>query len=106
LRYDEEAITQVLLNLFLNAIQAMEGRGGIDVSLREERKLVHIVVQDNGPGLPVEPEKIFEPFFTTKNRGSGLGLAVCKQLVEKHGGRILAESEKGKGTTMHVWLPM
>jgi signal transduction histidine kinase len=106
LRYDEEAITQVLLNLFLNAIQAMEGRGGIDVSLREERKLVHIVVQDNGPGLPVEPEKIFEPFFTTKNRGSGLGLAVCKQLVEKHDGRILAESEKGKGTTMHVWLPM
>jgi signal transduction histidine kinase len=105
LRHDEEAITQVLLNLFLNAIQAMEGKGGIEVSLQEEKKLAHIVVQDNGPGLPVEPEKVFEPFFTTKTRGSGLGLAVCKQLVEKHGGRILAESEKGKGTTMHVWLP-
>jgi signal transduction histidine kinase len=106
LRHDEEAITQVLLNLLFNAIQAMEGRGGIEVSLQEEKKLAHIVVQDNGPGLPVDPEKIFEPFFTTKTRGSGLGLAVCKQLVEKHGGRIAAESEKGKGTTMHVWLPV
>ncbi|MCG3121525.1 MAG: Adaptive-response sensory-kinase SasA [bacterium] len=105
LRHDEEAITQVLLNLLLNAIQALEGKGGIEVSLQEEKKLAHIIVQDNGPGLPVEPEKIFEPFFTTKTRGSGLGLAVCKQLVEKHGGRISAESEKGKGTTMHVWLP-
>jgi signal transduction histidine kinase len=106
LRHDEEAITQVLLNLLFNAIQAMAGKGGIEVSLQEEKKLAHIVVQDNGPGLPVEPEKIFEPFFTTKTRGSGLGLAVCKQLVEKHGGRIIAESEKGKGTTMHVWLPI
>jgi two-component system sensor histidine kinase HydH len=106
LRYDDEAITQVLLNLFFNAIQAMEGKGEIEVSLQEEKKLAHIAVQDNGPGLPVDPEKIFEPFFTTKTRGSGLGLAVCKQLVEKHGGRIAAESEKGKGTTMHVWLPV
>lgn len=105
LRHDEEAITQVLLNLLLNAIQALEGKGKIEVRLQEEKKMAHIAVQDNGPGLPVEPEKIFEPFFTTKTRGSGLGLAVCKQLVEKHGGRIAAESEKGKGATMHVWLP-
>lgn len=105
LRHDEEAITQVLLNLLLNAIQALEGKGKIEVCLQEEKKMAHIAVQDNGPGLPVDPEKIFEPFFTTKTRGSGLGLAVCKQLVEKHGGRIAAESEKGKGATMHVWLP-
>lgn len=105
LRHDEEAITQVLLNLLLNAIQALEGKGKIEVRLQEEKKMAHIAVQDNGPGLPVDPEKIFEPFFTTKTRGSGLGLAVCKQLVEKHGGRIAAESEKGKGATMHVWLP-
>lgn len=110
LRYDEEAVTQVLLNLLLNAAQAMEGKGAVNVYLQEEnekgKQLAHLVVQDNGPGLPAEPEKIFEPFFTTKTRGSGLGLAVCKQLVEKHGGRIAAESEKGKGTTMHVWLPI
>jgi signal transduction histidine kinase len=110
LPHDEEAITQVLLNLFFNAIQALEGKGEIDVRLQEEnekgKKTAHIIVKDNGPGLPAESEKIFEPFFTTKTRGSGLGLAVCKQLVEKHGGRIAAESEKGKGTTMHVWLPV
>jgi signal transduction histidine kinase len=110
LRHDEEAITQVLLNLFLNAIQAMDGKGEIAVRLQNEneknKNLAHIAVQDSGPGLPDEPEKIFEPFFTTKTRGSGLGLAVCKQLVEKHGGRITADSETGKGTTMHIWLPI
>ncbi|MDZ7363890.1 MAG: ATP-binding protein [candidate division KSB1 bacterium] len=110
LRHDEEAVTQVLLNLLLNAIQAMQGKGSIEVRVQEEhekgRNMAHVIVQDTGPGLPDEPEKIFEPFFTTKTRGSGLGLAVCKQLVEKHGGRIVAESEKGKGTTMHVWLPI
>ncbi len=109
LRYDEEAITQVLLNLLFNAVQALEGKGKIAVRLQEEQEkgktVAHLNVQDDGPGLPAEPEKIFEPFFTTKTRGSGLGLAVCKQLVEKHGGHIAAESEKGKGTTMHVWLP-
>lgn len=110
LRYDEEAITQVLLNLLFNAVQALEGKGKIAVRLQEEqdkgKTLAHLIVQDDGPGLPAEPEKIFEPFFTTKTRGSGLGLAVCKQLIEKHGGRITAESEKGGGTTVHVWLPI
>jgi signal transduction histidine kinase len=108
-KHDPEAMTQVLLNLFLNSIHAMEGKGEINVKVQQEndksKSWLHIVVQDNGPGLPVESEKVFEPFFTTKTRGSGLGLAVCKQLIEKHGGRITAQSEKGKGTTMHVWLP-
>jgi signal transduction histidine kinase len=107
--HDQEAITQVLLNLFLNSIHAMEGAGTIEVRLQEGNErgkdMVHIVVHDNGPGLPAEPAKVFEPFFTTKSRGSGLGLTVCKQLVEKHGGRIVAQSEKGKGTTMQIWLP-
>jgi signal transduction histidine kinase len=107
--HDEEAITQVLLNLLLNAIHAMEGKGRIEVSLQETmekgKAMVHLVVADSGPGLPAEPEKVFEPFFTTKTRGSGLGLAVCKQLIEKHGGRISAQSEKGKGTRMQIWLP-
>jgi len=109
LRHDEEAVTQVLLNLLLNAIQALDGKGNLAISLHDKvekgKKFAHIVVQDDGPGLPDAPEKIFEPFFTTKTKGSGLGLAVCKQLIEKHGGRIAAESEKGKGTTMNVWLP-
>jgi len=109
LRHDEEAIMQVLLNLLLNAIQALDGKGRMEVSVQEKiekgKKFAHIVVKDDGPGLPEAPEKIFEPFFTTKTKGSGLGLAVCKQLIEKHGGRITAESEKGKGTAIHVWLP-
>ncbi|MDZ7344053.1 MAG: ATP-binding protein [candidate division KSB1 bacterium] len=108
-RHDQEAMTQVLLNLFLNAIHAMEGEGKLEVVLQESSEKgkdgVQITVQDSGPGLPADPEKIFEPFFTTKTRGSGLGLSVCKQLVEKHGGRITAVSEKDKGTTMHIWLP-
>jgi len=110
LPHDEEAITQVLLNLLLNAIQALDGKGNLEVALLEKvekgKKFAHIVVTDDGPGLPEEAEKIFEPFFTTKTKGSGLGLAVCKQLIEKHGGRIAAESEKGKGTAIHLWLPM
>ena len=109
-RHDEEAITQVLLNLLLNAVQALAGKGRLQITLHEKidkgRKFAHIVVQDDGPGLPEVAEKIFEPFFTTKTKGSGLGLAVCKQLVEKHGGKILAESEKNKGTAMHVFLPV
>jgi signal transduction histidine kinase len=110
MRYDEEAITQMLLNLLLNAVQAMEGKGTVEVELQEEnekgKQVAHLVVQDDGPGLPANPGKIFEPFFTTKTRGSGLGLAVCKQLVEKHDGYIAAKSEKGRGTIMHVWLPI
>ena len=107
-RYDEEAITQVLMNLFLNASQALNGDGKVDLYLHEHgkgRERLHLRIVDNGPGLPLAPEKIFEPFFTTKSRGSGLGLPVCKQLIEKHGGRITAESQPGQGTTMHVWLP-
>ncbi len=106
--YDEDAITQVLMNLFLNASQAMNGNGKVDIHLEEQSKVrerIYLRIADNGPGLPVAPEKIFEPFFTTKSRGSGLGLPVCKQIIEKHKGRISAESQHGQGTTIHIWLP-
>lgn len=106
--YDEEAITQVLINLFLNASQALNGNGRVDIHLDDQgkgRERLHLRIEDNGPGLTFAPENIFEPFFTTKSRGSGLGLPVCKQIIEKHRGRISAESQPGQGTTMHVWLP-
>lgn len=106
--YDDDALTQVFMNLFLNSAQALNGRGVVDVRIETQgkgREAIHLSVHDDGPGLPVSPEKIFEPFFTTKTRGSGLGLPVCKQIIEKHGGRILAESQPGKGTTIHIWLP-
>ncbi len=106
--YDEDALTQVLMNLFLNASQAVNGNGQVDIHLDDRgqgRERIHLRIVDNGPGLPVAPEKIFEPFFTTKSRGSGLGLTVCKQIIEKHNGRISAESQPGQGTTIHIWLP-
>lgn len=106
--YDDDALTQVLVNLFLNASQAMNGSGKVEVriaALHKGKDGIHLTIRDHGPGLPDSSEKIFEPFFTTKSRGSGLGLPVCKQLIEKHNGRIQAESLKGEGTTIHIWLP-
>lgn len=106
--YDDDALTQVLMNLLLNASQALNGKGKVEVqieALNKGRDGVHVSIRDNGPGLPGSAEKIFEPFFTTKSRGSGLGLPVCKQIVEKHGGRISLESHAGQGTTAHIWLP-
>jgi signal transduction histidine kinase len=108
--HDADAMIQVLLNLLMNSLDATEGRGAIRVLLAStvERgnDVALLEVADNGPGLPASAEKVFEPFFTTKTRGSGLGLAVCKQIVERHGGKIVAESEKGKGTVMRIYLPM
>lgn len=106
--YDDDALTQVLMNLFLNASQAMNGAGKVEVHLEAQSKGrdgIHLSIRDHGPGLPDSAEKIFEPFFTTKSRGSGLGLPVCKQLIEKHNGRITIESQIGEGTTVHIWLP-
>lgn len=106
--YDDDALTQVFMNLLLNASQALNGAGKVEVqieALSKGRDGIHVSIRDNGPGLPESSEKIFEPFFTTKSRGSGLGLPVCKQLIEKHGGRISLESQKGHGVTAHIWLP-
>ena len=105
---DDDAMMQVLINIFLNASQAMNGAGIVEINIEENRKAherVHLSIKDHGPGLRVPADKIFEPFYTSKTHGSGLGLAISKQVIEKHHGRLEAESEKGKGTTMHIWLP-
>jgi signal transduction histidine kinase len=108
-QHDEDAVNQVLLNLTLNGIQAMNGGGEMVVRVKKDsrkgRALARVEVQDSGCGIDGNLEKIFEPFYTTKTSGSGLGLAICKRLVEKHGGWIEVESEKGRGTTMRVFLP-
>ncbi len=113
---DPVQIEQVLLNLLINARQAMLGRGGsltIKASRNDETGEVKIQVIDTGPGIPerILP-RIFEPFFTTKGtarkgekRGTGLGLHVCKEIIEHHHGRIELQSEVGKGTTFTVLLP-
>jgi len=98
---DTEQMYQVLLNIMINAIQAMP-EGGI-LTVRTRSSLmgdVELDIADNGVGMPPEKvEQIFLPFFTDKNRGSGLGLAIVKNIVDKHNGSITVASEEGKGST-------
>lgn len=112
---DPVQLEQVLLNLLINARQAMLGKGGsITVKAQKLEQEVRIQVIDTGPGIPEKlVPKIFQPFFTTKGttrkgeqRGTGLGLAICKEIVEHHKGRIDVQSEMGKGTTFSIYLPV
>jgi signal transduction histidine kinase len=99
----------VLVNLLLNAADATPAGGEVKVMLRVMPTTIELEVQDNGPGIPVElRERVFEPFFTTKGagRGTGLGLAVCRSIVDRHHGTIrLSESESG-GCRFVVALPL
>jgi signal transduction histidine kinase len=107
---DQVQLEQVLLNLLINARQAMLGKGGaLTVKAAADGPGVRVQVVDTGPGIPAKLlPKIFEPFFTTKGgtgRGTGLGLSICKDIVEHHGGRIDVRSTVGKGTTFTLHLP-
>ncbi len=112
---DSVQMEQVLLNLLINARQAMIGKSG-SLTIKAghtETGEVKIQVIDTGPGIPEKLQaKIFEPFFTTKGtakpgeqKGTGLGLTICKEIVEHHKGSIAVESEVGKGTTFTILLP-
>jgi signal transduction histidine kinase len=103
---DQEQLEQVFINLFTNAVDAVQGEGTLDVSAREEAGGVDIRLSDSGPGMSKETvEKAFEPFYTTKPRGTGLGLAIVFNIIQKHHGRISIESREGRGTTFHISLP-
>lgn len=103
--HDAAQIQQVLLNLLLNAIQAMDGRGRVAVILGRDGDRVLARVQDTGRGIaPQDLDKLFRPFFTTKGQGTGLGLSLARRIVENHGGRIEVESVQGRGTEFKVWL--
>ena len=112
---DPVQLEQVLLNLLINARQAMLGKGGsITIKAQQtDEGEIRIQVVDTGPGIPEKLlPKIFEPFFTTKGtarkgeaKGTGLGLAICKEIIEYHKGRIEVQSEVGKGTTFGIHLP-
>ena len=103
---DADRMTQVLLNLFQNAIGAMEGGGVLRISLdRRDEKGVRITVADTGIGIPKEElPRVFDPYFTTRPSGTGLGLAIVHKIVEAHGGEVRLESEPGRGTTATVLL--
>jgi signal transduction histidine kinase len=97
---------QVFGNLVLNACQAMENGGELKIFARADEAWVKIAVQDNGSGiLPENMPKLFEPLFTTKPQGIGLGLPVCKNLIEANNGKIEVESQPRVGSTFTVYLP-
>jgi len=105
--HDPNQINQVLLNLLLNAIQAMDQPGTIRVLLQCDDDAVVISVTDEGKGIsPEHLPNIFRPFFTTKGHGTGLGLSLARRIVETHGGTISATSSLGKGARFEVRLPI
>jgi two-component system NtrC family sensor kinase len=104
---DRERMEQALTNLVLNAVEAMSAGGTLSICLEANSRWLTITVSDTGPGIPAEVQRrIFEPFFTTKARGSGLGLAVARRVIEEHRGTIEVASELGKGTTFTIQLPL
>jgi two-component system sensor histidine kinase HydH len=104
-----EMFKHALLNLLLNAEQAMPDGGQITLqaAVSADRTTVNLSVIDTGKGIPADRiERIFEPFFSTKSTGSGLGLPTTKRIIEAHGGTITVQSEVGKGTKFTVTLPI
>lgn len=105
--HDSDQIHQVLLNLLLNALQAIERNGKVAVSLHRHGMNAVVEVMDNGRGIPPENlPNIFRPFYTTKGDGTGLGLSLARRIVEDHQGRIDVTSTVGQGTTFAVVLPL
>jgi signal transduction histidine kinase len=105
---DAELLRQAFLNLCVNAIQAMQERGGgrLTVRARRDGDAVVVEVSDDGPGMDAATRAhVFEPFFTTKANGTGLGLAIVRQAAEAHGGSVEVESAPGAGATFRVRLP-
>lgn len=105
---DAYYLRQALDNLIRNACEALHGQPDARLTLEVERSgaMAAVRVADNGPGIPPERmETIFQPFVSTKGKGMGLGLAICREIVEGHGGTLEVESEPGAGTTFTVLLP-
>jgi signal transduction histidine kinase len=106
---DPEQLKEVIVNLVINACEAMENKGGRIIISEEavpDRAAVIIRIRDNGPGIPESVKgKIFQPFFTTKEEGTGLGLSIAARIIEEHGGKLEADSQDGQGATFILTLP-
>ncbi len=106
---DRIELEQVLVNLINNAVDAMPDGGTVELRAFRDGREVHLEVADNGIGItPVDIDRIFEPFYTTKppGKGTGLGLSVCYGIIQSWGGRIWAQSDQGRGTVVHIHLPI
>lgn len=104
--HDSDQIHQVLLNLLLNAVQAMDGAGTVRVVIGSHDDWASVSVTDSGRGIPEQNlSQIFRPFYTTKGNGTGLGLSLARRIVEEHHGRIEVSSVVGKGSKFEVLLP-
>ena len=104
---DAEKLRQVVLNLVVNALEAMKDGGVLTVRVGPESgERILIAIEDTGPGIdPAVRAQVFDPFFTTKEAGTGLGLSIVRKIVDQHAGDIRLESELGKGTTVRVTIP-
>jgi two-component system, NtrC family, sensor histidine kinase HydH len=103
---DEEQLAQVIMNLTINAVQAMPEGGEIWLTAEAREGGVTIAVRDQGEGIPDElMDKVFDPFYTTKDEGTGLGLSVVHQIVSHHGGTVTALRNKDGGMTFSLWFP-
>ncbi len=105
---DPEQLQQVLLNLYLNAVEAIKGPGQITTRSRvsQDGSRLFIDISDTGEGMSeTVRSNLFKPFFTTKSKGTGLGLAICLRMIEQHKGTILVDSQPGKGSTFTIVLP-
>jgi two-component system sensor histidine kinase FlrB len=105
---DVDMLRQMLINLLMNGLQALPERGELSVQIQsQDSQTVTIDIEDNGIGIARENlARIFDPFFTTNEKGTGLGLSLVHQIVQKHGGRITAESRFGHGTRFRIFLPL
>jgi len=104
---DADQIHQVLVNIITNAAQAMREGGRLAISAKKGGKFLEVGIADTGCGIPQEIiDKIFDPLFTTRAKGIGLGLAVCKTIIDRHKGNIAVKSKVEKGTAFTIKLPL
>jgi signal transduction histidine kinase len=103
---DPEKLKQVVLNLVMNALEAMREGGTLKVGVSCPADEVRLVVEDTGAGIDAAHlAQVFDPFFTTKEAGTGLGLSIVRKIVDQHRGEVQVESEKGVGTRVTVAIP-
>jgi len=105
--FDDDQLRQIVWNVSLNALQAMEGKGALVIRTSRENGMFKLEVSDTGHGIPPEMEsKVFEPFFSTKGEGTGLGLSIVKRIVNAHGGVVFFECRQGGGCTFTIKAPI